>query len=284
MGDSFTRGILTGRTQEYNAEYVFATMQTMSKDHMLENSLKEEYNCEIDKNCRDNLVNMMTDNFATGSSKNAYPQCVFIEREGDDFGITQNFEKMLKNKEFRDILEEVVDFGISRYRKNYSNRYKNTDFVLYQKYTYEDACRILNWEKGEVALNIGGYKFDKKTNTFPVFINYDKSEEISDTTKYEDRFLNESTLISISKNGRDIESEDVKNFLHSRERGIDVQLFVRKNKDDKISKEFYYLGRIFPTGQAEVIQMPNTNKKAVEMIWELETPVREDLYKYIVEV
>ena len=121
-------------------------------------------------------------------------------------------------------------------------------------------------------------------NTFPVFINYDKSEEISDTTKYEDRFLNESTLISISKNGRDLESEDVKNFLHSRERGIDVQLFVRKNKDDKISKEFYYLGRIFPTGQAEVIQMPNTNKKAVEMIWELETPVREDLYKYIVEV
>lgn len=76
----------------------------------------------------------------------------------------------------------------------------------------------------------------------------------------------------------------MKNFLHSRERGIDVQLFVRKNKDDKISKEFYYLGRIFPTGQAEVIQMPNTNKKAVEMIWELETPVREDLYKYIVEV
>ena len=35
---------------------------------------------------------------------------------------------------------------------------------------------------------------------------------------------------------------DVQNFLHARERGIQVHLFVRKNKDDKISKEFYYLG------------------------------------------
>lgn len=39
-----------------------------------------------------------------------------------------------------------------------------------------------------------------------------------------------------------MDSEDVQNFLNATERGIDVQLFVRKNKDDKISKEFYYLG------------------------------------------
>ena len=44
--------------------------------------------------------------------------------------------------------------------------------VLYQKYTYEDVCRLLNWAQNEVPLNIGGYKFDKKTKTFPVFINY----------------------------------------------------------------------------------------------------------------
>ena len=31
-------------------------------------------------------------------------------------------------------------------------------------------------------------KYDKKTKTFPVFINYDKRDDISDTTKYEDHF------------------------------------------------------------------------------------------------
>ena len=63
---------------------------------------------------------------------------------------------------------------------------------------------------------------------------------------------------------------------------IDVQLFVRKNKDDKISKEFYYLGRMTATGKVEQFVMPNTDKTAVEIEWVLDTPVREDLYQYIV--
>ena len=133
-----------------------------------------------------------------------------------------------------------------------------------------------------MPLNIGGYKYDRKTKTFPVFINYDKREDISDTTKYEDHFVSSSHVIAISKSGRTMESEGVQNFLKARERGIDVQLFVRKNKDDKISKEFYYLGRMTATGCAKEFVMPNTDKTAVEIEWVLDTPVREDIYEYIV--
>lgn len=109
-----------------------------------------------------------------------------------------------------------------------------------------------------------------------------KQDNISDTTKYEDHFVAENRLIAISKSGRSMDSEDVQNFLNATERGIDVQLFVRKNKDDKISKEFYYLGRVIATGNAKQFVMPNTDKTAVEIEWELETPVREDIYQYIV--
>ena len=109
-----------------------------------------------------------------------------------------------------------------------------------------------------------------------------KQDNISDTTKYEDHFVAENRLIAISKSGRSMDSEDVQNFLNATERGIDVQLFVRKNKDDKISKEFYYLGRVIATGNAKQFVMPNTDKMAVEIEWELETPVREDIYQYIV--
>ena len=126
------------------------------------------------------------------------------------------------------------------------------------------------------------YLKDIKTKTFPIFINYDKQDNISDTTKYEDHFVAENRLIAISKSGRSMDSEDVQNFLNATERGIDVQLFVRKNKDDKISKEFYYLGRVIATGNAKQFVMPNTDKTAVEIEWELETPVREDIYQYIV--
>ena len=174
--------------------------------------------------------------------------------------------------------------GIRRYERNYKNTYKQTDLVLYQKYTYEDVCRLLNWEQNEVPLNIGGYKFDKKTKTFPVFINYDKSENISDTTKYEDHFIpgSRDRLIAISKSGRTLKSEDVQNFLKAKERGIQVELFVRKNKDDKISKEFYYLGHMTASGNTKEFTMVNTEKTAVEIEWILDVPVREDIYEYIV--
>ena len=189
---------------------------------------------------------------------------------------------MLKNDDFYGVMLELVEFGISRYKRDYSECYGDTNLVLYQKYTYEDVCRLLNWENNEVPLNIGGYKYDKKTKTFPVFINYDKEEDISDTTKYEDHFTNSSTLIAISKSGRSLESEDVQNFLKCEERGITVELFVRKNKDDKISKEFYFLGHMHPSGRNKVFTMTNTNKTAVEIEWYLDQPVREDIYEYIV--
>ena len=244
----------------------------------------KEYGKDISQDQQENIVNVMTNEFPAGSGKKTYSQCVFIEKEGADYIPAKSFLAMLSNDEFYNVFKELVDFGISRYDRDYRDCYKQTDLVLYQKYTYEDVCRLLNWEQNEVPLNIGGYKFDKKTKTFPVFINYDKSDDISDTTKYEDHFVPgfRDRLIAISKSGRSLQSEDVQNFLNAKERGIQVELFVRKNKDDKISKEFYYLGHMTASGNAREFTMANTEKSAVEIEWILDVPVREDIYEYIV--
>ncbi len=237
---------------------------------------------EISNDQKENIVNVMTNEFPAGSGKKTYSQCIFIQKEGTDYIPAEDFLRMLSNDDFYNIIHELVDFGISRYERDYKDTYAQTDFVLYQKYTYEDVCRLLNWENNEVPLNIGGYKYDKKTKTFPVFINYDKADDISDTTKYEDHFTSNQTLIAISKSGRSKQSEDVQNFLKAEERGIKVELFVRKNKDDKISKEFYYLGHMKASGKAEEFTMTNTDKTAVEIEWILDRPVRDDIYEYIV--
>ncbi len=252
---------------------------------VLQQSLESKYQISMDQHTRQSVINVMTNEFPSGGSKGTYEDCIFIEKQQavkDEFVIAPNFAKMLRNSEFYRIVEELVDFGISRYQENYSNRYQNTNFVLYQKYTYEDACRLLNWESNEVPLNIGGYKFDQVTKTFPIFINYEKEDDISVTTKYEDHFTSESTLIAISKSKRTVESDDVQNFLYAKERGIAVHLFVRKNKEDKGSKEFYYLGGVSATGNYKQFVMPGTTTTAVEIEWQLDTPVREDIYEYIV--
>ena len=142
---------------------------------------------------------------------------------------------------------------------------------------------MLNWEKSLVSLNIGGYKYDELTNTYPVFINYDKSDEISDTIKYNDRFIDTKSLISISKNGRTVESNDVKQFLNADKNDTRVFLFVRKNKNDVGAKEFYFLGQMHPTGFYKEFDMPNVNTKAVEIGWQLENPVDDNIYEYFVK-
>lgn len=244
----------------------------------------KKYGRDVSQEQKENIVNVMTNGFPAGASKKTYAKCVFIEKKENDYCPTKSFLQMLSNGEFYDIIQELVEFGISRYERDYSNTYDQTDFVLYQKYTYEDVCRLLNWEQNEVPLNIGGYKYDRKTKTFPVFINYDKAEDISDTTKYEDHFIPgfRDRLIAISKSGRSLQSEDVQNFLKAKEKGIHVELFVRKNKDDKISKEFYYLGHMTASGKTKEFKMTNTEKTAVEIEWILDVPVREDIYEYIV--
>ncbi len=255
------------------------------KHDNLFNSLKSEVKVRYKKemtslNC-DSVAKILTNEFATGSGKDTYKVCVFIEESGSDYKAYARFLDMLSDRDFYNTVEELIGFGISRFERDYLNSYKDTDLVLYQKYTYEDVCRLLNWEKGEVPLNIGGYKYDKTTNTFPIFINYDKSEDIAATINYSDHFTSNSSLIAVSKSGRTLESEDVQKFIKSKELGIAVHLFVRKNKDDKISKEFYYLGYVRPTGKTEEFIMPGTDKTAVEIEWLLDVPVREDLYEYI---
>ena len=249
----------------------------------LKEIVKEKYTHELTELEKISIKNILTNEFPTGSQAKTYEKCIFIEQEGDDFRIANEFDQLLENHAFKNMIQELIIFGLSRYQTQYSNTYQDTSLVLYKKYTYEDVCRLLNWEHGEVALNIGGYKYDKHTKTFPVFINYDKADDISATTKYEDHFINNATLVAISKSGRSTKSEDVQNFLHAYERGIKVPLFVRKNKDDKVSKEFYFLGYMNASGKTEEIIMPGTTKSAVEIEWNLKVPVREDIYEYIVK-
>ena len=139
----------------------------------LQESLQTDYGQSMNRDCMENVINIMTNEFPAGTGKKTYEECVFLEEEGDgkevEYKTSTTMAKMLQNQDFYVILKELVEFGIERYRINYSNRYQNTNFALYQKYTYEDVCRLLNWENNEVPLNIGGYKLDKKTKTFPVF-------------------------------------------------------------------------------------------------------------------
>ncbi len=84
----------------------------------------------------------------------------------------------------------------------------------------------------------------------------------------------------MSKNGRTHESKDMQTALNAKDQEYSMHLFIRKNKDDAISKEFYYLGEIFASGWYE--DQKNVNGKNItEIEYNLEVPVPEELYDYI---
>ena len=226
----------------------------------------------------ESTVKNLTNEFTKSSEKGKFTSAVYLDKEVDNLFLSEIFESQLENKTFDEVINELIEFGISRYKSLYSNRYNASSFQLYQKYTYEDVCRLLNWDANIVALNIGGYFYDKKTKTLPVFINYVKEDG---SIAYDDRFLSPKTLIALSKHPRSINSEDARRIYNAKEEGIKIFLFVRKVKDDNEAKEFYFLGEVEAIGEPEPITMPVTKDDAFEITYRLETEVREDIFEYL---
>lgn len=246
-------------------------------------SLIKKYGINLTEQERESVILNLTNAFPKEEEKKKFESCVFVEADNrENYQISRRFKNMLENKVFANMVYELVDFGMGRYEKYYSKRYKDTNFQLYQKYTYEDVCRLLNWKKNMNAQNIGGYFYDAFTKTLPVFINYEKSE---DAIAYEDRFISKNELIALSKHPRKVTSSDVLHIYKKtqEDKANKIFLFVRKNKNDKEAKEFYFLGEIYAVGEPEPIHMESTNDDAFEITYQLDVPVRDDIYDYITE-
>lgn len=254
-------------------------------DHImkrLKQTLKEQYAIDMPHYSYETIINTLTQRFTTGTGAKTFKSSVFIDEDHDDYRISRHFLEECEHPDFKKQVLELLDFGIHRYTQNYAHHEKESDLCLYAKYTYDDVCRLLNWNKSIVPLNIGGYRYDSRTNTFPVFINYDKEEDISDTTKYEDHLIDQETLVAYSKSGRSLSSQEVQKVYDEDHSHIQIHLFIRKNKDDETAKEFYYLGRMHAFGTPVEEIMPQTNKTVVKLFYKLEKPIRQELYDYII--
>jgi hypothetical protein len=245
-------------------------------------ALGSMYNLTFEEATEESVYRNLTNQFPKEEERKKYSDCVLIERYNDGYQLAKQFRSLLvANREFYKMVIDIIEYGIRICEEQYSEYYKNTNLTLYQKYTYEDVCRLLNWQKNMNAQNIGGYFYDTSTKTLPVFINYDKAD---DAIAYEDRFVSPDNLIALSKHPRKITSSDADHFYKRTEQDKDnkILLFVRKNKDDNEAKEFYFLGEMYAQNEPTPIIMPKTNDDAFEINYKLDVPVREDIYEYLV--
>ena len=245
----------------------------VSSDRWFECIIKHDLEFQTD--VLDSVTRVLDLSFLKAQEHKKYGDESLVSFEGDVYCLNKTvYQSLMKNNKFARLFFDVIETGILK-----SKEYPEI-FTLGQKYTRRDVLKLMNGAKDEPPLNIGGYKIDKETNSCPIFITYHKSEDISDTIKYEDELLNESTLKWFSKNKRTLDSNDVSTIIHSNKNGLRLELFVIK--DDSEGGEFYYLGplRYVENSASEVMK---NGDSVVQMLFKLNSPVETNLYKYLTD-
>ena len=202
-----------------------------------------------------------------------------IEQAKAHYKSVSAYAWMMEDKLFRAELERVVEYGLRRY----VDQYRVVDaygLALYQKYSRKDVCRILNWEKDESS-TMYGYRY--KHGTCPIFVTYNKKEEeISASTNYDDRFVNEQTFSWMTRSRVSLEKPEIQKIIHSQENGEHIFLFVKKSDDE--GSDFYYMGEVTPGEyrQTTIRDDHGVDLPIMNFQLKLTHPVREDIYEYFV--
>lgn len=244
----------------------------------IEQILTTKYHQEFTEQIKVSLIRNLTNLFTISNEQAKFSNCIFIKENDNDYIISDIFKSALQDEKFYFQINEILDFALERYQKYYQNKYKDTNLVLYQKYTYEEVCYLLNWPQKINPNAMAGYFYEKTTHTMPVFINYIAPDK--KRVDYTNEFLSNTLITAYSKSNRKLDSSDAKHIYNAKEEQNNLYLFVRKPSEDKEAKEFYFLGEITAQGKPEFAPKYNGFK----ILYKLDTPVRADIFNYLTTI
>lgn len=352
---NISMGLLSGNYKDTDVDYLFSTVQTMSRSHILEKFEKDRFECIIidethkagaesyhriikyftpkfllgmtaspertdgfdiyslfDHNIaseirlqdalRDNLlcpfhyygisdleINGQTIDDHADFRLLANEQRVnYILEQAEYYGCdgervkglvfcSRNEEAKALSEEFKKELDRLIEYGLLRYKDIYA-RHDDNNMVLYEKYSRKDVCRLMNWDKDESS-TMYGYRI--KHNTCPIFVTYEKKEDISDSTKYEDTFIDNRFFSWMTRNGVSLDSRESVDIINYKKTGLKICLFIKKS--DGEGMDFYYMGEAEPVQWRETTIQNNKGKilPIVNFVFRLKNSVREDIYEYL---
>lgn len=263
------------RPHELIALKQLAEVGHINKAKMSE-KLIEYFNLTLDDASFDSAARVLNGSFVNSrSEKDAYSEINLIEFEGENIGQGKTLREMLASDNFKQAFLDIINFGLRRYEEKYLA--PDRPFKLYEKYTRKDACRLLNWPTDDSS-TVYGYRV--KYNTCPIFVTYNKEEDITSSTQYEDRFVDPDTFSWMTRSRLTIDSPEVQKIINAKETGIEVHLFAKKS--DNEGGDFYYLGPVEPKSWKQTtIQDDDGNElPIVNFLLQLETTVKDDIYEY----
>ena len=216
------------------------------------------------------------------AEKKRYNDIEFISTDEAKNGMLRRatlFYSLFNNTRFVNEMKCLVRYGLRRYEDLFKN-HDEDNLVLYEKYSRKDVCRILNWEHDDSS-TVYGYRI--KHNTCPIFVTYEKKEDIANSTKYEDQFINNQLFSWMTRSKVSLESQESQKIINYKEIGLKIYLFIKKS--DGEGTDFYYMGKVSPVDymQTEIKNDKGQKLPIMNFKMKLEHSVREDIYEYFVD-
>lgn len=189
--------------------------------------------CGTDRDTIASVERVLTLEFFVEAERQRYGSPL-IEMVRGQYRLTDAVERLLAGSDkLRKHVDDVIATGLylARHRHGWRN-----GLQIGQTYTRKDVCRLLNWRGNEMS-TLYGYKVDAMTNTCPIFVTYHKKDDLIESVRYEDEFLDASTLRWFTRSRRTLESGEVRSIT-----GGKVPLHLFAKKDDAEGRAFTYLG------------------------------------------
>lgn len=211
--------------------------------------------------------------FFTSSERAKYGKLPLANFDNDCFTISSKLRECYDSSPlFARHVDDVIETGLRSNREHYKSQ---GNLISGKQYSRKDVCRMLNWETNQYS-TMYGYSANEVTKTCPIFITYHKADDISDSTKYEDKFDSPSAISWFTKSNRRLNSK-----IEARIVSGDYTLEVFVKKDDAEGNGFHYLGQAHSRDAVETT-IPTAKKPIpiVNMRLDLMNPVSPGLYEY----
>ena len=221
------------------------------------------------------VENVLSLNFFVENDRKKFGSKEIVLLKDGIYRFNDELQQSLLDEYFKQYFTTLLDCA---FIKNEKYR-KDSPFTLYEKYSRREVCRLLNWDKNEEGTLNGGRP---KNGDFPIFVNYHKVEDDSET-KYMDEFLSNETFRWCTTKNRYLHSNEILALVQNAEK-TNAHLFVKKDNGE--GKDFYYLGtcKANPeTATPDKVVEKGKEYPVVTIEVVLEQPIQYDIYHYLVE-
>jgi superfamily II DNA or RNA helicase/HKD family nuclease len=248
----------------------------------LNNILFDNFKYTITNNTAIGIINILNGSFLKEADTKKYgiKENIIITEENDEYWFVMSVEhsKLINEGSLGFYINDTINYSINKYKSIYNFANFRNGFLLYEKYSRKEVCRILNWDKDESS-TIYGYRI--KHNTCPIFVTYHKGENITGSTKYNDTFINNTCFSWMTRNKVTLDSPEVKKIKDYKKLGLRISLFIKKS--DGEGTDFYYMGDVYPIDTVQTIITGDNGKELpiVNIKFGMIDEVEESIYQYL---